>query len=342
MGMMVMLLTLATGCVAQSEKLYSKDIFALDTIINIKVFGDRSVKQAADRAFDRIKEIEKHMSPTLEDSDVAKINQAAGVKPVKVHDDTLYVIKKALEYGRLSEGVFDITVRPVVELWGITSDNPKVPTEQEVKDRLSLVDYTKVVVDEDNKTVYLEEKGMGIDLGAIAKGFAADEAARILRQEGVEHALLNLGGNVITIGGKPDGTSWRIGLQDPRAQETGEKHFGVVDVSNATIVSSGDYERYIVDVYEKTGERYHHIFDPRTGYPAQSGLIACTIITSSSIDADALSTILFIMGHEKGFEAVQNIANVEAIAITQHKEVYTTQGLKGKLIHSNDHYRIMD
>lgn len=151
-----------------------------------------------------------------------------------------------------------------------------------------------------------------------------------------------MGGNVITIGSKPDGGFWRIGLQDPRTKETGHPHFAIVDVIGATVVSSGDYERYIVDEYERTGERYHHIFDPRTGFPAQSGLMACSIITKSSIDADALSTILFIMGYEEGFKIIQEFEDIEAIAVTQAKEIYTTEGLKDKLIPSNDHYRIMD
>lgn len=339
---LILLLSLMTGCISHAEAYHDKSFFAMDTIITIRVFGDRSAKKAMNKAIDRIKEIEKHMSSTYKDSDVFKINKAAGVEPVKVNDDTFYVIKKALEYGQLSDGALDITVRPIVELWGITSDNPRVPSKEEIDEKLALVDYRKVVLDEENKTVFLEEKGMGIDLGAIAKGYAADEAVRILREAGVKNALLNLGGNVITIGGNPDGRPWRIGIQDPRSQETGEPHFAIVGIADATVVSSGDYERYIEEVYEKTGERYHHIFDPKTGYPADKGLIASTIISSSSIDADALSTILFIMGYEEGFKLIEKLDNVEAIAVTANKEVYITEGLKGSLIQSNDNYRIMD
>lgn len=338
----IMLLFLMTGCVSSGGGQYNKDIFALDTQIKIKVFGDRKAKKAMDNAIDRIKEIEDHMSPTIEESDVVKINQAAGVEPVEVHKDTFYVIQKALDYGERTDGIFDITLGPIVDLWGITSDHPKVPTDEEIEEKLSLVDYKKVILDEDKMTVFLKDKGMAIDLGAIAKGYAADEAARILREAGVDHALLNLGGNVITIGGKPDGSPWRIGLQDPRAKETGEDHFAIVEVANATIVSSGDYERYIVEVYEKTGERYHHIFNSKTGFPAQSGLMACSIITNSSIDADALSTILFIMGYEEGFKAVEAMGDVEAIAVTLDKDVHISEGLKNALIPSNDQYRIMD
>ncbi len=341
-SILILILSFMTGCISDTEGQHDKSFFAMDTVMNFRVFGDRSAKKAMNKAVDKIKEIEKHMSSTYKDSDIVKINKAAGIEPVKVHDDTFYVIKKALEYGQLSDGALDITIRPIVELWGITSDNPKVPSKEEIDERLPLVDYRKVVLDQDNKTVFLEEKGMGIDLGAIAKGYAADEAVRILREAGVENALLNLGGNVITIGGNPDGRPWRIGIQDPRSQETGQPHFAIVGVANATVVSSGDYERYIQEIYEKTGERYHHIFDPKTGYPADKGLMASTIISSSSIDADALSTILFIMGYEEGFKLIEKLDNVEAIAVTLDKEVYTTEGLKGSLIQSNDHYRIMD
>lgn len=337
-----MLLSFMTGCISRADGQHNKSFFAMDTIITFKVFGDRSAKKAMDRAIDRIKEIEDHMSPSRKDSDVSKINQAAGVEPVRVKDDTFYVIKKALDYGRLSHGLLDITIRPIVELWDITSDQAKVPSKEEVEEKLALVDYKKVILDEDKKTVFLENKDMGIDLGAIAKGYAADEAVRILREAGVENALLNLGGNVITIGGNPDGRPWRIGLQDPRTEETGEPHFAIIGVADATIVSSGDYERYLEKVYEETRERYHHILDPKTGFPAQKGLMTCTIITNSSIDADALSTILFIMGREEGFQLMEELGNVEAIAVTLDKEIYTTEGLKGSLININEHYRVMD
>lgn len=340
--LLIMVLTFVIGCTIGNTREYNRDLFALDTVITLKVFGGRSAKKALDKAAERIREIEDHMSSTLEDSDVSKINRAAGIEPVKVHEDTFYVIKRALNYGKLTGGVFDITIGPIVNLWDIKSEKSKIPDENHIKDKLSLVDYRKVRIDEDNMTVFLEEKGMAVDLGAIAKGYAADEAVRILMKSGVKSALLNLGGNVITIGGKPDGSPWRIGLQDPRSQETGRNHFAIVEVKGATVVSSGDYERYMVDVYERTGERYHHIFDPRTGYPAQSGLMVSTIISASSMDADALSTILFIMGHEEGFKTIEDLGNYEAIAVTLDKDVYITEGLKDGLIPSNDLYNIIE
>ncbi|HZJ83722.1 MAG TPA: FAD:protein FMN transferase [Clostridia bacterium] len=334
------LIFVMTGCLSSASGEYDRNIFALDTIITFKVIGNRSAKKAMEKAIERIHEIEDHMSATIDESDVSRINTMAGQEPVAVNEDTFYVIEKALEYGKLTDGIFDITIGPIVNLWNIGSDNPKVPSEEDIEDRLLLVDYRKVIIDKNKKTVFLEDKGMKIDLGAIAKGYAADEALRILKEAGVKHALLNLGGNVLVIGGKPDGKPWRIGLQDPRTEETGHEHFAIAEVEDRTIVSSGDYERYMVDIYEKTGIRYHHIFHPENGYPAESGLMTCTIIGDSSMDADAISTIFFIMGYEKGFQFIEGLEGVEAIAVTLDKQVYTTKGLEDKLIPSNDHYRI--
>lgn len=339
-GLCLILASIFTACSRNKPQKYSKSIFAMDTILEFQVYGNSKAKEALDKAIDRVREIEGRMSATKEDSDVAKINKNAGKQPVKVHDDTFYVIKKALEYAELTEGDFDITVRPLIELWDILSDNPKIPTEEEIEEKLPLVDYRKVKLDEENKTVYLEEKGMGIDLGAIAKGYAGDEVARILKEAGVESALINLGGNVIIIGRKPDGSLWRIGIQDPRSEETGKTHIGVLEVEDVAIVSSGDYERYMVDIYEKTGIRYHHIFDPKTGGPARSGLMACTIITSSSIDADALSTSFFIKGKDGGFKLIEELDQIEAIAITEDKEIYMTNGLEDKFEQYGESYKV--
>lgn len=330
-----------SGCgLKKAVKEYSKVIFAMDTVMEFKVFGDDKAKEALEQAIERVREIEDRMSATKEGSDVVNINQNAGKKPVKVHDDTFYVVEKALEYGQLTDGDFDITIRPIVELWGIMSDNPRIPKEEEIQEKLDLVDYRKVKLDKKSKTVYLEKEGMGIDLGAITKGYTADEVTRILKKAGVKHALINLGGNVFVIGNKPDGSLWRIGIQDPRSEETGETHIAVLDVEDLTIVSSGDYERYMVDVYKDTGVRYHHIFDPKTGVPARSGLIACTIVAKSSIDADALSTSLFIMGKDEGFRFIEEMSDVEAIAITEDKEIYITEGLKDKFRISGENYKL--
>lgn len=314
---------------------YRKDIFALNTWVNIRIYTGKEGPDILDKAIKRIEEIENRMSVTIQDSDVSRINSNAGKQPVKVHDDTFEVIKKALEYAEISNGVFDITIYPIVKLWGITSEHPRVPTEAEIQDKLRFVDYRNVVLNEAEKTVYLKEPGMGIDLGAIAKGYAADEVARILKEEGVVHALINMGGNVVAMGGKPNGQPWRIGVQDPRA-EGARRHIAIIEVMDGSVVSSGDYERY----FEEAGKRYHHIFDPSTGYPANSGLMATTVVAPNSIDADALSTTVFVMGVERGLELVDKLEGIDALAITFDKKIYTSKGLKGKLIVTDKEYEL--
>lgn len=332
--------SISQGCTRKKEpKEYHKDMFALNTWVNIRIYAGENGPDILDKAAKRIEEIENRMSVTIRDSDVSRINSNAGKQPVKVHDDTLAVIKKALEYAEKSNGAFDITIYPIVKLWGITSEHPHIPTETEIRDKLKFVDYRKIVLDEEKKTVYLKEPGMGIDLGAIAKGYAADEVVRILKEEGVVHALINMGGNVVAMGGKPNGQPWRIGIQDPRA-EGARRHIAIIEVMDGSVVSSGDYERYIVDVYKKTGKRYHHIFDPSTGYPADSGLMATTVVATSSIDADALSTTVFIMGSEKGLKIIDELEGIEALAITLDKKIYVSKGLKDKLIVTDKEYEL--
>jgi len=328
------------GCArATGVREYSEDIFALNTWVNIRIYAGKNGPDILDKAIKRIEEIESRMSVTIQDSDVSRINSSAGKQPVKVHDDTFEVIKKALKYAEMSNGVFDITIYPIVKLWGITSEHPRMPTDAEIQDKLKLVDYRNVVLDEKGKTVYLKEPGMGIDLGAIAKGYAADEVARILKEEGVVHALINMGGNVVAMGGKPNGKPWRIGIQDPRADGV-QRHIAIIEIMDGSVVSSGDYERYIVDVYKRTGKRYHHIFDPSTGYPANSGLMATTVVAPYSIDADALSTTVFIMGAEKGLEIVEGLEGIDALAITLDKKIYASKGLKEKLIVTDKEYEL--
>jgi thiamine biosynthesis lipoprotein len=279
-------------------------------------------------AVNRIHEIENRMSITIENSDVARINANAGIKSVKVYEDTFQVIKKALYYSKLTNGKFDITIYPIARLWGIGTGNARVPDVLEIQQKLSLVNYRKIILDEENMTVFLEEKGMGIDLGGIAKGYAADEVARIFKETGIEHAIINMGGSITTIGSRPDKSPWRIGVRNPRAENGDLEHMAVIESRGFSILSAGDYERYIVDVYKEQGVRYHHIFDPFTGFPANSGVIATTVVSRSAIEADALSTAMLIMGVEEGLSMIEGIEGVEGLAISYDKEVFITEGLE--------------
>ncbi len=328
------------GCTQIGMKEYTKNIFALDTYITLTAYGRRNTPKILEKAAQRIEEIENRMSTEIDTSDVALINKNAGISPVEIHDDTFYVIERALWYCNMSDGAFDITIYPIVKLWDINGDNPRVPEKEEIQEVLALVDYTKVILDREKKTVFLSAPNMGIDLGAIAKGYAADEVVRILEEGGIEHGILNLGGNISVIGNKPDGTLWNIGIRDPREEETGSQYLAIAKISDCSIVSSGDYERYIKDIYEKTGIRYHHIFDPKTGYPADSGLIGTSVISKRSIDADALSTCLFVMGQERGLDFLKNVEGSSGICIDSAKKIYISSGMDDVLEITSEEYRL--
>ena len=317
---------LLSGCGAKPKKI-QKEIFSLNTVINITVYGDEEAEKVLQRAINRIYEIENRMSATISKSDVSLINQNAGQKPVKVHDDTFFVIQKALEYGELTNGAFDISIYPLVKLWDIKSQNKNIPAKEEINDALDLVDYKKIKLNFDEKTVFLEKEGMSIDLGGIAKGYAVDEVRKTLEEGGIKYALIYMGGDIAVIGNKPEGGLWRIGIEDPRYQNEGSRYFAVIEGADLSVVTSGDYQRYI----EIDGKRYHHIFNPYTGYPAEANVMSTTVVGKSSIDADALATAIFVLGVDEGLKIMEKTNEFDGIIVTKDKYVYITKGLKDKV-----------
>ncbi|AAO35613.1 FAD:protein FMN transferase [Clostridium tetani] len=313
------LIFMLVGC-NKEEKVITKENYLLDTLIQLKAYGKNSEK-ATNEAMDAISDIDDIMSPTKPTSDVVKINNNAGKDFVKINENTLEVIKTSIKYSKLSKGNFDITVGPLVKLWGIGTENARVPSKEEIDTTLKLINYENVLIDEKNKSIKLKSPKEAIDLGGIAKGFAGDKAREILENKGIKSAYLNLGGNIVTIGNKTDGTPWNIGIQDPLS-DRGE-YFGIVRVSNKSVVSSGNYERFFI----KDNKRYHHILNTKTGYPSESGILSSTIISDKSIDGDALSTITFILGLEKSMEIIENIDGVDAIFVTTDKKVHTTSNI---------------
>ena len=286
---------------------------------------------------EKLKDIESKMFWNSSESEIFNLNQSAGKDAVKLSKDTIYVLCKAKEYYKLTEGAFDPTVGPLVNAWGISINETnedintqKIPEENEIRRLLLLVNCGDLYIDKENNMAKLAKKGQMVDLGGIAKGYAGDEAINIYKKYGITSAYINLGGNVVTLGAKPDGTPWRIGIQNPR-DLTG-KYVGVVEVVNKAVITSGDYERYI----EVNDKRYHHIIDPKTGYPAESGLISTTIITGSSIMGDALSTAVFVLGLEKGMELVESLDDVECIFITNNKDIYVSSGLIDNFTFNNE------
>ena len=316
---MIMLLTKVKG-----EKKMDKTFFALGTINNIKIYNSKN-EDAIDEAIERINQIDNQMSAFKPESDISKLSKNAGNGFQAVHADTFELIRRAVTFGALSHGAFDITIRPLVELWSINKKGDFVPSDCEIQKVLSLVNYQDIQFDEKSLGVSLKNHGQSLDLGGIAKGFAADEVKRILLNYWIHSAVINLGGNIITIGKRPDGRPWQIGIQNPLASRG--VHLGVVTETNKTIVTSGSNEQFFI----KDGIRYHHILDPRTGKPAQSSLLSITVVCNNSTDADALTTALFILGPEKGMPLLTEM-KAEAIFVTDDLSVIVSSGLKNNFV----------
>jgi len=308
---------------------YENTDFAMGTVINQRIYADNA-EEISRKVMERIRQIEDDMTINKPGGEINRLNDSAGTDFVKVSEDTLYVLEKAKKFSEISNGAFDVTIGPLVKEWGISTDKPAVPSMERLQNLMSLVNYRDITIDREESKAKLEKKGQLIDLGGIAKGFAADEAIEIYREHNIRSAFINIGGNIALLGGKPDGSPWKVGIRNPRGPEG--SYIGIISAKDKAIVSSGDYQRYFI----KDGTKYHHIIDPKTGYPADSGLIGTTIIADLSVDADALSTATFVLGLEKGMELIEKIEGVEAVFITKDKKVYATEGLAGSFKFEDD------
>jgi thiamine biosynthesis lipoprotein len=310
----------------------SRAEFVLGTVCSVTLY-DQAKTQVYRDIFNRLREIEDRMSVNLPDTDLAHVNAAAGIAPVQVHDDVFEVIERALFYAEISGGAFDPTVGPLVSLWGIGGDNPRVPTQAEIDAVLPLVNWRDVELDRERRSVFLRQPGMAIDLGGIAKGYAADEAAAIVRKARLKRAIIDLGGNILTYGERQDGRPWRVGIQNPL--DNRGAYLGIVEVRDRTVVTSGVYERN----FEADGLLYHHIFSPSNGYPAANGLLSVTIIADSSIDADALSTAVFVMGYKRGLALLESLEGIEGIFVFEDMSVRKTEGMD--FVVTDEGYRLL-
>lgn len=315
------------------QKYISKTDFYLDTVVDIKIFNpDSKSEEIIDKAMERIRALEEVLSIHIEGSDLWNIKENAGVKPVEVSKETIEVVKASLKYSDYTNGLFDITTGPLVDLWAINPPSGHVPTEEELQIALSKINYHNMIIDEENNTIFLRDKGMIANLGAIAKGYIADEVKEILVENGVKSAIINLGGNVLLVGGKPDNGGFKVGVQDPGSDRGA--YLGVIDAKDLSIVSSGDYERY----FEVEGKRYHHILNPATGYPADNEIRQVTILSKLSVDGDGLSTSTFLLGLKDGMELIENIDDVEGIFITKDNKIYLTSGISDSFVFDEINY----
>lgn len=324
------------GCKSKNdnEPISRTELF-MGTSIKVTLYDGGSEK-ILDKAFDKIVELENLVSINKSNTEIDNLNKNSGIKAVKLSEDSFNIVKKGLEYSKLSNGDYDITIGPLVKLWSIGLPEAKVPTKKEISQAIKSIDYSNVYIDENNREVFLKEKGMMLDLGSIAKGYAADEIAKILKEEGVNSAIIDLGGNIYALGYKKENNKWKIGIQDPFTDRGNA--IGTVTVANKSVVTSGIYERYI----EKNGKKYHHILNPKTGYPYETNIAGVSIISDKSIDGDALSTLVFTKGIDKGIEFVNKIDGVDAIFITNDKKVYVTDGIKEDFKIINENYKLVN
>lgn len=304
----VILLLFLTGCSTQTVA--ARDIFAMDTLISLQVWGD---EESIDTLRVEIERLDRLLSVTDENSDIFRLNHGEAVG-----GEAAALLSLAVQYSEETYGAFDPTVYPLVQLWGFTQETQWVPDPDEIESALSQVGTANILLADDSVTL---QNGAAVDLGGIAKGYAADRCRAILDASDATAALLSLGGNVLTYGTKPDGAPWRIGIANP---DSPDHAIATVTVSGtAALVTSGSYQRNFM----KDGKTYHHILNPETGYPSESGLASVTVIADNGAMADAYSTALFVMGLEQAVEFWQNHPTFEAVFITDDGQIIATPGV---------------
>ncbi len=291
-----------SGC---SEEKVSRTVMVMDTVATVECYGDNA-KEACDKAIGEIQRLEFLFSPYIETSEIYKINKNAHLSPVKTEGEVFEVLKRCRQVSEITDGAFDITLKPLKDVWNMKSESPTVPSKESIDGALLVCGYENLTLE--NGCVFFEKEGMALDLGGAVKGYAADRAAKVIKDAGVKNALIDIGGNVYALGKSPKGKAWKIGLQHP-GKDRGE-YFEAIELSDKTCVTSGSYERY----FESDGKVYHHIMDRQTGYSADSGLVSVSVVSKSSFEADMASTAAFVMGAEKFLE-VKDKLDIETFIV---------------------------
>lgn len=339
----LLLALLLPACAAQADPDTAQEsiqVIAMDTAMLITTYGERSVP-AAYACEDTIRDLEAKLSRTDPGSEVSRLNNAGG-EPVEVGADLERLLVLALYYRYVTDGAFNINIAPVVSAWGFTTDLFRVPAQAELDELLKRTQTEPELIDfGDDFCLYALEPGQSVDLGAIAKGYAADKLVEVLQEYDVPRANISLGGNVLAYGDRPDGTPWRVGIQDPQRPGEQNAFAGVLELTNSFAVTSGGYQRY----FEQDGKHYHHIIDPATGYPADSGLASVTVVADlgdgtafPGTMCDAFSTALFVMGEEKALGFWRSWAGTafELVLVTEDNRVAVTKGLADRFTLDED------
>ena len=299
-----LLFTFTFLCGCQNQQLHKDTQLLMGTYVEV-ISPDR---KAASIVFSEIKRIEDLVSKYKPDSELSKLNKMG---KLNVSPDTHYLIKKSKDFWQVSDGAFDITVGPLMDIWGFTDKKYRLPSSEEIKKTLGLIGSDKIIFNNKDNMIQFKVLGMKIDLGAIAKGYAVDCAVKKLKEMGIKSCLINAGGQVYGLGDK-FGKPWNIAIKDPR----GKDFIGYLELKNKSVATSGDYEQYFI----KDNLRYTHILNPKTGYPIDSGIISVTVIAPDGLTADALSTAIFVLGEEKGLALAKRFPNVE-VKIIEKEDV---------------------
>lgn len=322
-----------------NKQLYEQDFISMDTPMKLSAYGPNA-KNAVNESEKKLNELNDMANPTITTSDVSKINNASGKSYVKVHPEIIKMLLVSQKYSKISNGLYDVTVGPLVDLWGIGTVKANKPSDPKIKSKLPLIGYKKIKINEKNNSVMLMQKGMVIDLGGVAKGFAADEVHKIYKKYNIQNGLINLGSSSIyCIGKDGEGNPWSIGIQNPRSNASND-YFGIIKTENAGLSTSGDYQRYFI----KGGKRYFHILNPYTGYPVDNGIMSVSVLVDGSVPnngiiADILSLTVFELGPQKGIDLINSIPKVSCEVTTTNFKVYTSSGFKDKFSNLNNAFK---
>jgi thiamine biosynthesis lipoprotein len=318
-------LLFTVSCSPNKERIFKKDKILMDTLVTITVVSDSkdTAEKAIDTAFSEIEYLEKLSNQYSPDSEITHINRNAGISEVKVSHDILKLLEKALYVSENTEGAFDVTIGPVIALYDF---HKKIrPDNDMIKKNLSLVNYRDIIINTDKSTIFLKKKGMLIDLGGIAKGYAADKAAETLKKQGVRAGLVAVAGDIKAFGLKPDGKPWKIGIRNPEARDKENDIMATIELEDMAISTSGDYERFFLS----SGKRYHHLLNPKTGLSAQE-CRSVSIITKEGAFTDAFATGIFILGPKHGLKVLEKLG-FEGMIIDNQGKSHLTQGIRGKI-----------
>lgn len=331
-----------SGCSLHPEQSFDKSGIAMDTTVSLRASGPEA-QAAVTEGFQRIGELDKLASSQNPNSDVSRINQAAGREYVQVDPAIYEMIEYSQQYSEKTDGIWDITVGVITNLWDIGNDDQHVPSQEEIDGALQKVNYKDILLRPEDHSIMLAKEGMAIDLGGIAKGFAVDEIRKIYEKHHIENGLINMGASsMYAVGKNAKGKSWNIGIKHPRSDEDSD-YLGIIAIEDQALSTSGDYERYFI----QDGVRYHHIFDPHTGYPAQSGVMSDSLVIDGSVDhcgmlSDMMTTIIFISGPQKGMELAEQIPGVECEITGTDNTIYMTQRFKDHFSDMNSDFHGAD